>query len=372
MRLPVSAHTERRWRIHEITTDFTVEDVWSFRTPGAGPEDFPLMLDAMVAAGGPDAGPPLVRALFAIRWWLGRRLGWDAPAGEAALDADRRTETLRDRLPADLRGLPLGASGRLPLTPVYQTSTESAREIVNRTVHAVAHFGWVAEESGDHELRMAVLVKPNGRFGRWYMAFIAPFRHLIVYPALERQWERAWRDRVLGEPDNRRAGAPVDRAVGHDRVPESLRRLSPLPQQHYVDAFTLATDVAAGAEQWARAMFGDAPDPAARLIFHHLLRMRLAPPSPDTIAGLRVAQRGGDWIRLEGGSSLLDCHLVVRTTADTVTLATVMRYRGRLGAAVWTVLSAVHRRLAAGLLRTAAATIAADQAAERRRAAGQR
>jgi hypothetical protein len=28
-----------------------------------------------------------------------------------------------------------------------------------------------------------------------YMALIAPFRYLIVYPAITRQWERAWRDR---------------------------------------------------------------------------------------------------------------------------------------------------------------------------------
>jgi hypothetical protein len=28
------------------------------------------------------------------------------------------------------------------------------------------------------------------------MAFIAPFRYLIIYPALTRQWERAWQDRT--------------------------------------------------------------------------------------------------------------------------------------------------------------------------------
>jgi hypothetical protein len=39
---------------------------------------------------------------------------------------------------------------------------------------------------------MAVYVKPRGRFGRPYMAFIAPFRHWVVYPALMRQIERAW------------------------------------------------------------------------------------------------------------------------------------------------------------------------------------
>jgi hypothetical protein len=40
---------------------------------------------------------------------------------------------------------------------------------------------------------MAVLVKPNGRFGTAYMAAIRPFRHLVVYPATMRQIEREWR-----------------------------------------------------------------------------------------------------------------------------------------------------------------------------------
>ncbi len=28
MRLPNTAHTSRRWRIHELTRDFRLEDVW--------------------------------------------------------------------------------------------------------------------------------------------------------------------------------------------------------------------------------------------------------------------------------------------------------------------------------------------------------
>jgi hypothetical protein len=46
---------------------------------------------------------------------------------------------------------------------------------------------------------MAVLVRPNGLLGTAYMAAIRPFRHLIVYPALMRQWQRAWQRRS-GEP----------------------------------------------------------------------------------------------------------------------------------------------------------------------------
>jgi len=34
MRLPGTAHTSKPWRIHEITEDFRLEDVWALPTPG--------------------------------------------------------------------------------------------------------------------------------------------------------------------------------------------------------------------------------------------------------------------------------------------------------------------------------------------------
>lgn len=192
MRLPKTAHTERPWRIHELTPDFRVEDVWAFRTPGAGPDDFPTMLAAMRTAGGFARQPSPVRFLFAVRWKLGTLLGWDAPSAGVG----RRVASLRDRLPRDLRDAPQGPDNdNMPLKAIYELDMESARELANKTVHTVMHLGWVRGANGDHELRMAVLVKPNGRFGRLYMTAIAPFRYLIVYPALTGQWERAWRDR---------------------------------------------------------------------------------------------------------------------------------------------------------------------------------
>jgi hypothetical protein len=39
---------------------------------------------------------------------------------------------------------------------------------------------------------MAILVKPNGRLGRAYMAAIMPFRYLIVYPQMLKQIGRRW------------------------------------------------------------------------------------------------------------------------------------------------------------------------------------
>ena len=43
---------------------------------------------------------------------------------------------------------------------------------------------------------MGIYVKPRGRLGALYMRLIGPFRHLIVYPALMRQIERAWDARL--------------------------------------------------------------------------------------------------------------------------------------------------------------------------------
>ena len=43
MRLPDTAHTSRPWRIHELTGDFRLEDVWALPTPG-GPDDFPRVV----------------------------------------------------------------------------------------------------------------------------------------------------------------------------------------------------------------------------------------------------------------------------------------------------------------------------------------
>ena len=183
-RLANSTYTERPWRIHEVAGDFTVEDMWSFRTPGAGPDDFPTMLAAMLAAGGFGRVSMPVRLLFAVRFKLGALLGWDKPAAGLG----RRVASLRDRLPSDLRDAPRGADSLAPpLTPVYQLDREAVREIANRTVYSLMHLAWVQSASnGDYELQMAILVKANGRLGRLYMAAIAPFRYLIVYPAVTR------------------------------------------------------------------------------------------------------------------------------------------------------------------------------------------
>ena len=51
MRLPNAAHESRPWRIHELTHDFRLEDVWELPTPG-GPHDFPRLVQEIASAVG--------------------------------------------------------------------------------------------------------------------------------------------------------------------------------------------------------------------------------------------------------------------------------------------------------------------------------
>jgi hypothetical protein len=189
MRLPNTAHTSRPWRIHELTRDFRLEDVWQLPTPG-GPDDFPRLVERMAAAD-PSQGP--ASTLWAIRWKVGELLGWDDPD----TGVGSRVPTLRDRLPQDLREGPTGPEfATLPFTPLYLLDDEFAAEIANRTVHGVMHLGWVEDGKGGHIGQMGVYVKPNGLLGNAYMAAIKPFRHLVVYPPMMKRMGRDWqRDR---------------------------------------------------------------------------------------------------------------------------------------------------------------------------------
>jgi hypothetical protein len=191
MSLPASAHTSRPWRIHELTPDFRLEDVWALPTPG-GPDDFLRLVHRFASRDQADRLSPAARALVVIRQKLGDWLGWDDPAGGLG----SRVPTLRDRLPADLRDRPGLESEAGPFTSLYLLDDEWAAEIANRTMHGVIHLGWVRDAGGGFTGQMAVLVKPNGRLGRVYMAAIRPFRHLIVYPAIMRRLAQSWQRRT--------------------------------------------------------------------------------------------------------------------------------------------------------------------------------
>jgi hypothetical protein len=209
MRLPAAAHAARPWRIHELVDDFRLEDVGALPTPG-GPHDLPRLV-GQIASGDPSqSSSRAARTLWAIRWKVGELLGWDRQ--DAASGSP--VPMLRDRLPADLRDAPQGPQMDLGFTSVYLLDDEWAAELVNQTVHAILHIGWVPDEAGGHHGEMAVYVKPNGLLGSVYMAAIKPFRHLIVYPPFLRQLERTWRAGA-GGPEPASASSGPDTATSH-------------------------------------------------------------------------------------------------------------------------------------------------------------
>jgi hypothetical protein len=180
VRIPNSVHTSRPWRIHELTRDFRLEDVWAL--PGVG--SFPRLVERIASNDPSRSSSFAVRTLFGIRWKPGELFGWDDGRGEPP----GQVSTVRDCLPADLRAASSGPEfAALPFTSLYLLDDEWAAEIVNRTVHGIMHVGRVEDGA-----ELAVYVKPNGLLGNAYMAAIRPFRHLIVYPAMMREMARAW------------------------------------------------------------------------------------------------------------------------------------------------------------------------------------
>ena len=198
MRLPNAVHESGPWRIREIVPDFTLEDVWALPVEG-GPQDFPKLLELGTSLDPANADSLPARALWRIRDRLG---AWfdlgrisEPDDGTPGLPIPGTDEmSLAGRLPDDLRDSRWEYDfGSLPFKPLYRTGTEAAAEISNKTVHGVMHLAWAEQRDGLYRGQMTVYVKPRGAFGTAYMAFIKPFRYLIVYPALMRQVERRWK-----------------------------------------------------------------------------------------------------------------------------------------------------------------------------------
>jgi len=208
MRLPNAAHESHPWRIRAIVPDFTLEDVWALPVHG-GVADFQTLIDNSLASDPGNASSLAARVLWRARDRLGRwfDLGRISAASEAGANGapgglpipGTNQTSLRDRLPDHLRGTAAHLHFvSLPFVPLFRTDVEFAAELSNRTVHGVMHLAWVAEGNGRYQGQMAVYVKPRGALGKAYMAFIKPFRHWIVYPALMRQIERQWQRRTPG------------------------------------------------------------------------------------------------------------------------------------------------------------------------------
>ncbi len=197
-RIDPSEHARLPWLINQIASDFKLIDAWALPAEGDLKEftDLCSMVADLDLAD--DKSSKLATALFAVRRWLGQRFGWDDAPNTLAIPGCTET-SLQERLPDDPAipgGETISSTSFTPFRSVYRTQDEWALELSNTTVHAVIHLGWVSHGGNRYRGQLGIYVKPRGRSGAVYMAAIAPFRHLIIYPALMRRIERTWQART--------------------------------------------------------------------------------------------------------------------------------------------------------------------------------
>ena len=185
-------------RAHDLLAGVPLHDAWAVDLPRwrAG-----ITLDEFLrAAGGLPFKPSrMVRVLLALRFAVGRLFNWDredrereraSTAGAAFVSRMTAADTARSLVPP---GSPRG-----PFRVVYCFENEELLELRNRTAHAGA-LSALVEGAQTYRFYFGVYVRAVGRFTPVYMAVIAPFRRLIVYPSLLRSvrasWDHAFRPR---------------------------------------------------------------------------------------------------------------------------------------------------------------------------------
>jgi hypothetical protein len=180
-------------RVHALLHDIPLEDVWAIRLPGGGVGRTVEDLRAVFIAG-VEAAPPIVKALFRLRGGIGALLGWDQQ--RPGWNAESYTHRLSAADRAKSTAAPGTPDGRLSL--LYRFENEQLSELRNATVHAFSSLS-IRPTSGGYLAYLAIYVQPVHRFTWLYMRAIAPFRRLIVYPAIVRKVQRAWAERYGGE-----------------------------------------------------------------------------------------------------------------------------------------------------------------------------
>jgi hypothetical protein len=180
-------------RVHALLHDVPLEDVWAIRLPGGGAERTIQDLRAVFIAG-VAAAPPVVKGLFRLRGRIGALFGWDhrRPVSNAESYADRLSAA--DRAQSTVApGTPDG-----PFNLLYRFDDEQLSELRNATVHAFLSLS-IRPAPGGYLAYLGVFVQPVHRLTRLYMTAIAPFRRLLVYPAIIRKMQSEWVERYGGE-----------------------------------------------------------------------------------------------------------------------------------------------------------------------------
>lgn len=171
-------------RAHALLREVPLYDVSIVDLPDGGDERTIADVLRLKSSAAPS---PVESVLYSVRRRLGRAFGWDRVhiRPEDSLlsrlsDTDRRDSEIEP-------GTPDGA-----FQVLYRFPREQLSETRNATVQGYICVA-LARTSPGYRLYFAVYVIPVSWMTRPYLIAIEPFRRFLLYPAMLKRIQRAWR-----------------------------------------------------------------------------------------------------------------------------------------------------------------------------------
>jgi Protein of unknown function (DUF2867) len=175
-------------RVHSFLRDVELHDVWVADLPavrgGATLREF-YERTKRTTAEKRISWP--ARALFGLRFFLGRIFGWDEEPQGCGQEYFAERLTPEDR---EHSSVPAGTPEKF-FRMVYSFENETLLEVINGTVHA-ALLSALVEVPHGYRFYFAVYVRERSWITPVYMALIDPFRKWFVYPEVLLQVQRNW------------------------------------------------------------------------------------------------------------------------------------------------------------------------------------
>ena len=174
-------------RVHSFLADVPLHDVWAVDLPrhrgGVTLSEFLCP----TSQGGIHRLPPAARALFRLRFFLGRIFRLEAEPKDASAASFGCRLTPEDRA----RSLVAPGTPEGLFRMVYRFESEQLLEIQNRTVHGAA-LSALVESADSYRFYFAVYVCQGTWVTSLYMGLIDPFRKWIIYPAMLKTIRATW------------------------------------------------------------------------------------------------------------------------------------------------------------------------------------
>jgi hypothetical protein len=181
-------------RVHTFLAHIPLHDVWAVDLPSRRNGVILAEFFRRASQDGFDAAdakinrfPPAARALFRLRFFLGRIFRLETEPKDALAASFGSRLTAEDRARSFVvSGTPEGL-----FRVVYRFENEQLLEIQNRTVHAAA-LSALAERADSYRFYFAVYVRQRTWITPFYMGLIDPFRRWIIYPAMLKKIRATW------------------------------------------------------------------------------------------------------------------------------------------------------------------------------------